>query len=545
MDFFPLPTPRVSQVQGLRWIQDCYHKGYRDLMIAAPTGVGKTAIGSTVAAWAKASFPPKDEFAPGAYLLVMQKVLQDQIERELTRLGGKTKAALIKASIEYPCAHFVKCSMGLQEKRCPCVSEGNCNYKLAKQRFISSVVSVTNYSYFFTERVHVGKLEKRQFLVCDEAHNLARALLRHVDIVVNQKTMELYAPYLHLHEVDLAAISTLGQFTAWLEDDYLPVVQEQAELLAELSDPNEGGSQVQDAYDCAQHAMKIVSFLERVEENSRGWVFWQEFDRDDLCTLTARPLDAAPYFDQLVGDNASCRIYLSAYPGPKKMFCEELGLDPTRTAWLGLRSTFEATRRKIHLMGVGSLSRNNQELALPATLRLLVKIVEKNPIERGVIHTHSYALAEVAYKALRVAGFAERLIFPKNADERDAAMEKHAKTPAAILLSPSVGEGFDFRDELARWQVVLKAPFPGLGDAHTKALAERNPLWYRSETVKHFLQICGRGMRSEQDYCATYVLDRDVEKLLHEMQHDIPRWFRDAIYTSAGAPFFVEEPVPA
>ncbi len=538
MQYFPLPTPRQSQEKSLLFVQDVVSKGYRDIVLEAPTGIGKTAIGATIAAWARDNVKvsaPNSTISPGAYILVQQKVLQDQIERELDRLAGTVKAALIKSSVEYQCPSFKRCSLGMMERRCECIGQGSCTYKNAKMRFMGAPVAVTNYAYFFTERLHVGQIPVREVLVLDECHHLSRLLLRFVDVVVSERTLEQFAP--DIDPRDLRGIRTLDEFTSWAEDDYLPIVQQQAELLLALNDSDENAKE---ANEVQNHAMKVASFLERVAKGPEGWVFWQEEDRDHRVTLTARPMDAGPYFDELVGKNASLRVYMSAYPGPKTVFCRELGLDPQRVAWLRLKSPFAVEHRPIHILGAGSLAKQHQEANLPGALRLLVKIAKAHGDERGIVHTHSYQLADAAESAMRAAGLGNRLVYPEDADSRDEALRTHAAAPGAILISPSVGEGFDFRGDLARWQVILKCPWASLGDKHTEALATRDPEWYRSEAVKSLLQTCGRVCRSDDDHGATYILDEDVKRLLRDTRDQLPKWFKIALFTADGEPFFRE-----
>ncbi len=517
-------------------MQDVFNKGYRDIVLEAPTGIGKTAMGATISAWMHAAVSFDHTARPGGYILVQQKVLQDQIERELDRLGGSTRAALIKSSIEYTCPHFKRCSAGLIEKRCACLSAGSCAYRQAKGRFLNAVVAVTNYAYFFTERLYVGNIERRHGLVLDECHSLARSLLRFVDVKISEETLDQFAPEVDAR--DLRTITTLAEFTRWIAEVYLPAATAQAELLLALNDSDES---VQEAYETKQHCLKVGAFLERATRDPSGWVFWDEEDRDRCVSLIARPLDAAPYFEELVGKAAPLRVYMSAYPGEKGVFCRELGLDPQRVAWIRMKSPFDVKRRAVHLLAVGSLSRQNQEQSLPAALRVMVRIAEAHS-ERGIIHTHSYKLADAAERALREAGMGARIVYPKTADDRDGALKLHAAAPGAILISPSVGEGFDFRGELARWQVIMKTPFASLGDKHVAALAARDSTWYKMETVKALLQTCGRVCRSEDDHGETFILDEDAGRLLRETQNVLPRWFKAAIFTSAGDAFFEEEP---
>jgi len=86
---------------------------------------------------------------------------------------------------------------------------------------------------------------------------------------------------------------------------------------------------------------------------------------------------------------------------------------------------------------------------------------------------------------------------------------------AKILLSPSMERGINLPDDLCRFIIIPKTPFPGLGDKLTKARTyTRNSRWYASQTAQILEQMCGRGMRHEQDHCKIYCLDSSTEEFI-------------------------------
>jgi Rad3-related DNA helicase len=526
LSHFPLATPRVKQVKALEYIEKVVNLGYRDIVIVGPTGLGKTLIGAAVCAWAETQTQLKG--APGGYALVMQKVLQDQIANELTALGGKTSAALIKSAVEYRCPMHKACSIGRMKGRCELPRLGSCTYKLAKEKFIQSIYAVTNYAYLWTERGYVGELTPRRAVVCDEVHNLAKLITSHVQVEISENRLEDYAPSLEGAD-DLRTITTRKDFLNWVTTEYLPKVKEQVEILSALA--AEGGADdasLKLAFEVEEHYMRVNGAVGEYKANSTDWVFWRSEDAGPV-TLTLRPVEAAPYFQKLIGDVGDLRVYMSAYPGSKSVFCRELGLSPDRVAWLSLSSSFPPENRPIVMLPVGSLSKAKQEANLGSALRMIEKLATKHHAERGIIHTHSYALANAVVAHLEKTEHASRLIYPKEAEKREAAIAKHKETESSILVSPSVGEGFDFKDDAARWQVVVKCPFASLGDKQVATKAERSPDWYKMQAFKSLLQTCGRICRTETDFGVTYVLDEDVIRLLGDVDAHIPFWFKDSI----------------
>ena len=69
------------------------------------------------------------------------------------------------------------------------------------------------------------------------------------------------------------------------------------------------------------------------------------------------------------------------------------------------------------------------------------------------------------------------------------------------------------------------------GDQQIKNRKAQDPKWYAYKTVMTLVQAYGRGMRAEDDYCETYILDSNIRMLMTErMYRDlIPPFFKEAI----------------
>jgi Rad3-related DNA helicase len=529
LDHFPLPEIRQKQVKALEYTEKAYAAGFTDVVLESPTGSGKTAIAATICRWADSLRTVEDKKAellgPGGYILVVQKVLQDQLAQDLNRFSSAGRpACLLKSSVEYECPSFKRCSVGLK-KHCPCLTTNSCRYRKAKSQFLGAPVAVTNYAYFMTERQYVGDLGPRSALCCDEVHNLNRMITGHVGLSIARDSLQDYAPSLEARELD--GPQTIQEFAVWIKERYVPAAKERAGILAALADEDEKA--VQRAFEVEQHAMRAEGFSTRIlSGDDKGWAFWREEGRRARdIQLIARPLVAGPYFNELYS-GFKLRVFLSAFPGAKGTFCRELGLDPSRVAWLRLGSTFPIENRPVYLASAGSMGRKSQAETLPIALKMLLKIISKHQ-DRGLIHTHSYALADAVVEALRGTEHEHRIIYPKTADERTEAMATHAATEGAILISPSIYEGFDFKDDLARWSVILKAPFLSLSDKQVETRRNQDPNWYALEAVKSIVQTAGRIVRSDTDHGVVYALDSDIARLLDEYAESTPKWFLDGV----------------
>ncbi len=101
-----------------------------------------------------------------------------------------------------------------------------------------------------------------------------------------------------------------------------------------------------------------------------------------------------------------------------------------------------------------------------------------------------------------------------------------------VLISPSMDRGVDLPEDLCRFVVLLKVPYPYLGDIQISRRlysAKDGPLWYAIQTIRTIVQATGRGVRSEDDYCISYILDEQFGRLYREYTGMFPRWWRDAL----------------
>jgi ATP-dependent DNA helicase DinG len=238
LGFFPLPEPRTKQVLALERAFVHAQNGVEDIVIAAPTGIGKTGIGAAVCLWAGHK-PENGKYTPGGYYLVTQKLLQDQITKDFPRyVRDNDRCASLKSAVEYPCPEFVTCmagrrmsedSEGKAKTMCSRVRQGGCRYILAKEAFGKALLSVTNYAYFFTERQFVKQFPKRMVLVADECHTLERQLMGFVEFTINKSTLEKWAPGLTVPKM-----TDVRTFIDWIKQEYLPIMENRMTMLGEL-----------------------------------------------------------------------------------------------------------------------------------------------------------------------------------------------------------------------------------------------------------------------------------------------------------------------
>lgn len=527
LDYFPMAEIRDKQQRALDFLRRAHIQGFSDIVISAPTGIGKTGIGAAVAFWAQQAVVA-GEYDPGAYYLVTQKLLQDQLEADIDNFKpGFRRGCTLKSSIEYPCQQYSTCMVGMRmkkEKRCAQAANGNCTYRIAKSNFKFVPLAVTNYPYFFTERTYVSELRPRRVLVADECHTLERQVLGFVEININNEIIEEWAPHLR----PVPRMDGIFDFADWLTHQYMPVIKNRIDSLnARLEDAADDRKLQDDLNKTENHYGRNVAALKSIYEDEGNWIYWQEM-KDGNLESVAKPISAAAFMKFLIFDAAAIRVYMSAYPGPKDVFCRSLGLNPEKVAWLNLSSTFPVENRPIHMVHVGSMGQKSIETTLPSVLRMSERILKAHANEKGLIHCHSYRIGQALFDYLNPR-FPGRIIFPKMAKERDNCFARHSHSEEpTVMLSPSMTEGFNLIGDLARFQIIAKMPYPYLGDKQVAAKRERDPDWYSMQTAMTVIQACGRIVRSDTDTGKTYILDSDFRILYDRHPDFFPRWFEEA-----------------
>src|SRR5271157_1066902 len=528
-DYFPLPKIRQKQEKALDFIYRMVARGVKDIIVAAPTGTGKSVVCAAAAfCAAQQPFPLAGE--RGAYYLVCQKLLQDQLENDIARYPALLQNAVsLKSASEYECGHYGNCGTGMLHKPvCAAVPTGGCAYRRQVKRFIASSLGITNYPYFFTEHLYVGNFQSRRLLIADEAHQLENQLFKFVELVIGPEEIAHFLPAAKT----VPLMRRLDDYMAWLSATFLPGLHVYREAFED--EQNLTPAKAKEMLELDNMIARVDRALNDMREDPDNWIFWQEKEeklpRHPEYTAIAKPLSAAPYFKSFLMDCADVRIYMSAFPGTKDIFCQTLGLDTDTTAMISLGSIFPKENRPIHVAPCGSMSKRNLPDTLPRFLPLLGKMLDCHAQEKGLIHGNSYALCQAIYDYFLRLPQGRRLLFPRKADERENVYKKHRESAQpTVILSPSFTEGFDFADNSARWQILAKCPFPYLGDKQVLAKKERDPEWYALRTVSNIVQASGRIVRHETDFGTTYITDSDFQMLWDRWNHLFPLWWKEAL----------------
>jgi ATP-dependent DNA helicase DinG len=200
-------------------------------------------------------------------------------------------------------------------------------------------------------------------------------------------------------------------------------------------------------------------------------------------------------------------------------------------ATITVPSTFPASRRPVYIYPIAEMTKRNKANAYPLVASALSKVIQNHPEDRILVHTVSYDLNRFLLDSLD--SFVSRLVSYNTSSEKQRAIDRYLYTSGSVLLAPSLDRGIDLPADDCRVIVVCKVPFPNLGDKQVSARLHSpgGQLWYSAKTVRSLVQMTGRGMRSEDDFCESYILDASfVTQIWRRHKNLLPQWWKEAVH---------------
>lgn len=531
--YFPFPSPRQEQIQAIESILDAYESGKKFYVLESGTGVGKSAIAVTVSRYVVAHIPSEEGTQRGATVLTTQKLLQDQYERDFQSVA----MCSLKSASNYSCKHHRKNSCAESKPLLANEPKGtkfwntcvlNCTYKQQKELFVNGTMGVTNFSYFLHETKFAKKIPRKQLLVVDEAHNLPEELSKFIEVTFSEKFAKEFL------DKQLPENMTPKKFADWVRADYYPVLEakkkafdENMKKYAGLAEKMQNGELTKLARKLdllSSHESKVKIFLEIWDNDN--WLM-EEFPAEEKSgrKVQFKPIDVAPYAYDHIHKYGQFVLFMSATILDAEGFKLLSGVDAAKSNEICISSPFPPENHPIVYAGVGSMGSADIEKTLPKLTDAVKAILAEHKGDKGIIHCSSYKIAWHLKKTIK----SNRLLIHDSFD-RDVILNKHmtSKEPT-VLLSPSMTEGVDLKDDLSRFQVICKLPFPFLGDKLIRKKMHKWEWWYDLQTAKTLIQSVGRSVRNENDKAVTYILDSIWERFYGKNSKLFPENFKKSI----------------
>lgn len=519
------------------------------LLIDAPTGTGKSIlsiVGSVLL----------NSLGHSGYVLTSDLGLQTQYENDIERLGFNIPS--VRGLDNYDCLinsqpiSLGECRTKGSGRDIPCYSD--CPYFSRRDSASYAKTALLNYSYWLLQLNYVlekqgdmAKFDRRSFCFFDEAHKVQDIVQGHFSPRISHRISDTVQDYLDVYtsefspfksntkdirkEIDnicdtsdpkqmIASLTRLkfllGEIKKtkesfnqqcgrrWEFGSPVPVHVSKAQRnIDRISDTF---CKIEDYLDCLQDEKDLVRITEKREERS----------------FSFKNLNESSLIKKTLIEKSGFRTFMSATLGNPENYANFIGLENWQH--IQIDNQFDMTRSPILFLRGYKLNWANKEKNFPKVLETCDRIIERHSEERGIIHSSSFALTN---EIISSSTAAERMITYSNSSEKEDALIRFKETKNGILIGPSLLEGLSFDDDLSRFQIFFKVPFPNVSDEFMKRLLETYPEKYMAKTANNVIQGTGRSVRSRDDWAITYILDTCFDQLF-DTKH-LPKSFIERI----------------
>lgn len=543
--FFPYPSFRKCQENAINLALKAFFADNKKFCVLdLPTGAGKSAIGSTIGSHFS-NIENENGYENGYYYITSQKILQSQLDEDFGEHGKwsnpSTKMIELKGRNAYPCIFYEKILNDPQEKQAfndlelarfaatkdancatgECKKKGKgklkycedfCPYHIQLNKALDNKAVLMNFHAFIFQTQMTDRWSRKSLLIIDEGHDTEQVLLDYVTIEFHDKIFGVKFPKFENAE----------EYLIYFEDIKLfEIVQEKLKQADEANDDKEA-----EKWGRMFHKLKI--FKESIINYNTEWIVKYE-DKLEWRSLSFKPLFVSKFAKELLFDFCDKVLIMSATILNKHIFCSSLGINEDNCFYHAAENQFPVANRQVTYKPSGSMSFKNKQETMPKMIDDVNEICRKHSTERGIIHTNSFDISEKLLNNCSL-DVKRRFFYQKNFTDKEQMLEEHSKSSNGILIGPALHIGLDLKDDLSRFQIICKVPYPSFADnPQLKRRMEISGEYYMFLTAMKLVQSIGRSIRSETDWAKTYVLDSDFKSFCARSRGILPNWFIKSI----------------
>jgi ATP-dependent DNA helicase DinG len=405
----------------------------------------------------------------------------------------------------------------------------SCHYYLQKYDALVSKHSLWNYHAFFQIMKFNRKLFEdylnRKVSIFDEAHKIEDQIMQFIGFDIFGGQVEECD--LNATKYDFTDLDSMIQLIDDIAYAYAKKIKDIKESSSHQNEPDyESVTRLERRYDrAAQAKIDILA-------NKNNFVVNDPVEdlNGNFRTISVKPIDVSSFANSFF--TTEYQIFMSATID-RFSFCENMGLKQDDVAFIDTpKSPFPIEHRRIDLLNIKRLSYGSTEDDELEVIKTIDRIMDEHSTERGLILTSSIPRCQKILRYLSPKNTRRIRIchsYNKDGKTQDEIITEHAADPTGVLLSSSLWEGVDLKDDLSRFQIIAKVPYPNYKEKRTKAKMDKFPLWYTAQTLTKLLQGFGRSIRSEDDWARTYVLDTAANNVFFKAQKMIPRAYYDVL----------------
>lgn len=535
---FPMKEYRPGQLETIKAIIKSFNNRKKFVILEAPTGSGKSAIGMALA-----------QLFDESYYLTPQKFLQDQLIRDFGENGVHIEENIwpmidLKGRNAYPCNYYKRKlntkdvgkerakyeELALNPPGCDegkCKKEGKarldfcfgsdgaiCPYYIRLDQALHSKLCLMNFHSFLFQTFVTQKFGNRQLMIIDEGHMVEDVLLSFIEI-------RLTDFHFMKDSIVFSKLETIEEYIKFFDE--VKIIEK---IISKMEIAKLSGLHKEEN----EWSQLLLKYAIMKKSDLSNWITIFETSKNGVNSIvTLKPLMIDKFVQEFIFSKADFILLMSATILSKKVICDSLGISSEEVHFIRLSSNFPPEIRPIKYVPSGSMNYNNKMETLPKLLKDIEKICLNHKNERGIIHTHTFDIAEyiVVNSSLELR---TRLIYQKHYNnDKNEMLKVHAKIKDAILIAPAMHEGLDLKDDLGRFQIICKVPYPSKGDPQIAARMEIDPEYYDWRAAIKIVQSYGRIYRHDKDHGITYILDSGFKRFYEMTEKILPKWFKEVI----------------
>jgi len=544
---------RYAQKEVLKQITEAIDSGKRDIFIQAPTGVGKSLIALELSKML--ALIGKD-----SYILTSEKSLQQQYEDDCkVKFAPRHEDVISISGIDtYKCninnekfSLGVCRNLGLSNKAAlELTCSSNCEYL---QRWYSAKMSkrvIMNYNLYLLQMNYVyprmGKnapFQRRNIVICDEAHKLPDIIESHFACRLNPNTANRILDVIkgltslgHNYNLNISELRTSISYAiskpegvsasihhAALKrvyDAYSTMISSLNCIKAELTVKYMPGSHSpEDLKEFSKNLPKeikaLLSLTDAIkDQHCKVEDAYNMIELHGLQNLVAcdqekgersyHNLSDYHLFHKHFRNFSDVRIYMSATL-QSNLLINRWKLDPKICHIIDVASDWDPNKSPVVCCNTTNMSHGGGASSVNAAIMKIDSLLNSHSSERGVIHTTTNIIAE---ELLANSIHANRLYSYSGTVEKIELLKRLPNLPKnAVIIGPSLFTGVDLYDDLARFNIIVKLGYPNVGSRVWKRRFDFQPDVYFGEAASVLEQSAGRTTRHKDDYSTTYILD--------------------------------------
>lgn len=525
--YFKYENPNPGQIEAAVEAVRLFRSGIKHVILQAPCGTGKSMIGYMVHKMLRHL-----DDSHRTTLITATKGLQQQYSEEFKEVFD------LKGRANYSCpydkAPYNSGACRAHVNRGGCKKQVECPYVMRRVKWSNMAeIRSTNNSFQIEAPPEICmKPENRaNLIIADEAHDLDDAIVEHTSIkLFAQEYMALgqYGKGEFMKQVqstiDLFGSVRVGEpfklseemlnSVQGLTDSINDMIGEFEEMLKERkrTDHDAIGNIIESLLQIGDKS----SMLESAREGE-----WIINEYDPGRSILIKPIFAWQVANYALFRKADYFLHMSATICGFDEYAGVLGLKEGEFECLDIPNPIPVKNRMVYVVA-------NQKISAGYDIKKLAsdvdKLILRHGNQNGIIHTVSYKLANEIYTN---SSLRDRMLVTKERDEIINELKQH--NTGRIVLSAAIEKGYDFKDDMSRYQIIVKTPWLFLGDPLVKLNSERRGSWYARKAILRLVQACGRSVRGVNDHATTYILDNTFKRLYSQNRDIFPQWFCDSV----------------